>query len=131
MVFLSVGRQHFLRKELVMLRFPKPALLVLICVALIGCQKYTSGLVQTAGRADEAVVLSNLRSIMAAENAYNLAMGDSWTHALKARGPRSMSIRTQLPCRKNQKVPGRHHTAAMPIPNALEIARDGLFISTQ
>jgi hypothetical protein len=62
-----------------MLRFPKPALLVLICVALIGCQKYTSGLVQTAGRADEAVVLSNLRSIMAAENAYNLSNGSYGT----------------------------------------------------
>jgi Tfp pilus assembly protein PilE len=58
-----------------MLRSLKPVLIVLFCIALAGCQKYTSGLVQSAGRADEAVVLSNLRSIMLAENAYNLSNG--------------------------------------------------------
>lgn len=58
-----------------MLRSLKPALIVLFCVSLSGCQKYTSGLVQSAGRADEAVVLSNLRAIIVAENAYNLSAG--------------------------------------------------------
>ena len=58
-----------------MLLPPKPALIVLLCVALAGCQKYTSGLVQTAARADEAVVLSNLRAIITAENAYNASAG--------------------------------------------------------
>ena len=62
-----------------MLRSPKPALIVLFCIAFAGCQNYTSGLVQTAGRADEAVVLSNLRSIMTAENAYNLSNGSYGT----------------------------------------------------
>jgi hypothetical protein len=58
-----------------MLRSPQPALIVFLLIALCGCQKYSSGLVQTAGRADEAVVLSDLHSIMLAENAYNLSTG--------------------------------------------------------
>ena len=62
-----------------MLRFLKPTLMVLFCVSLGGCQKYTSGLVQSGGRADEAVVLSNLRSIILAENAYNLSNGSYGT----------------------------------------------------
>ena len=62
-----------------MLRSLKPLLLVLFCIALAGCQTYTSGLVQTAARADEAVVLSNLRSIVAAESAYNLSNGSYGT----------------------------------------------------
>jgi len=62
-----------------MLRSLKPLVIVLFCVAFAGCQKYTSGLVQSAGRADEAVVLSNLKSIMLAETAYNLSNGDYGT----------------------------------------------------
>ena len=62
-----------------MLRSLKPALVVLFCIAFTGCQSYTSGLVQSAGRADEAVVLSNLRSIIVAENAYNVSNGSYGT----------------------------------------------------
>ena len=62
-----------------MLHSLKPMLIVLFFVAFAGCQQYTSGLVQTAGRADEAVVLSNLRSIILAENAYNLNNGSYGT----------------------------------------------------
>ena len=62
-----------------MLSSPKTALIVLFCIAFTGCQTYTSGLVTTAGRADEAVVLSNLRVIMAAENTYNLNNGSYGT----------------------------------------------------
>jgi hypothetical protein len=62
-----------------MVRIITIALVVVISVSLFGCQKYTSGLVQSAGRADEAVVLSNLRSIMVAENAYNLSNGSYGT----------------------------------------------------
>jgi hypothetical protein len=62
-----------------MLLSPKPALIILLCVVFAGCQSYTSGVVKTAARADEAVVLSNLRSIMTAENAYNLSNGSYGT----------------------------------------------------
>jgi hypothetical protein len=62
-----------------MLRSLKPILIVLFCITFVSCQKYTSGLVQTAGRADEAVVITNLRSIMTAESAYNLANGSYGT----------------------------------------------------
>jgi hypothetical protein len=51
------------------------ALVLVTSFSLLSCQNYTSGLVQSAGRADEAVVLSNLRAIMLAENAYNLSTG--------------------------------------------------------
>src|ERR1051325_715936 len=56
-----------------MVRVCTVALVLITSLWLLSCQNYTSGLVQTAGRADEAVVLSNLHSITAAENAYNLS----------------------------------------------------------
>ena len=62
-----------------MLLSPKPALIILLSVIFAGCQTYTSGLVQTAARADEAVVLSNLRAIITAENAYNASSGSYGT----------------------------------------------------
>lgn len=55
------------------------AYLITVCVAFTGCQSYSSGLVQTAARSDEAVVFSNLRSIMTAQNAYNLSTGNYGT----------------------------------------------------
>jgi len=61
-------------------------LILLLCLIFPGCQKYSSGLVQSAGRADEAVVLSNLRSIMLAQNAYNLSNGGYGTFEQLASG---------------------------------------------
>ena len=69
-----------------MLKPPKPAFIVFFLITLCGCQKYSSGLVQSAGRADEAVVLSNLRSIMLAQNAYNLSNGGYGTFEQLASG---------------------------------------------
>jgi hypothetical protein len=68
------------------LKSPKPALIVFFLITLCGCQKYSSGLVQSAARADEAVVLSNLRSIMLAQNAYNLTNGSYGTFEQLADG---------------------------------------------
>jgi hypothetical protein len=51
------------------------ALTLLACVASCGCQNYSSGLVQTAARSDEAVVLSNLKAIMTAQQTYNVSSG--------------------------------------------------------
>ena len=62
-----------------MLRSINPAIIVLVFLTFTGCQKYNSGLVQSAARGDEAVVLSNLRSIMTAESAYNLSTGSYGT----------------------------------------------------
>ena len=69
-----------------MLRFAKPVVIVLFCISFASCQNYTSGLVQTAGRADEAVVITNLRSIMTAENAYNQSNGSYGTFEQLASG---------------------------------------------
>ena len=69
-----------------MLKSPKPTVIVFLLITLYGCQKYSSGLVQSAGRADEAVVLSNLRSIMLAQNAYNLSNGGYGTFEQLASG---------------------------------------------
>jgi len=77
----SWSTELLLKKESVMLRSLKPILIVLFCITFASCEKYTSGLVQTAGRADEAVVITNLRSIMTAENAYNLSNGSYGTFA--------------------------------------------------
>ena len=57
----------------------KLAFVIVACLILFGCQKYSSGLVQSAARSDEAVVLSTLRSIMVAENAHNLSTGNYGT----------------------------------------------------
>ena len=57
-----------------------------LSLVLAGCQSYQSGLVQSAARADEAVVLSNLRSIMTAENAYNSSTGGYGTFEELASG---------------------------------------------
>ena len=46
---------------------------LLLCLAVFGCQTYTSGLVKSGARGDEAVVLSNLRAIMVAQSSYNLS----------------------------------------------------------
>jgi hypothetical protein len=73
------GQQLLLKRSSSMLRSLKPLLIVVCFVAFAGCQKYTSGLVQSAGRADEAVVLSNLRSIIVAETSYNLSTGSYGT----------------------------------------------------
>ncbi|HEY6045306.1 MAG TPA: hypothetical protein VIU65_01815 [Pyrinomonadaceae bacterium] len=54
-------------------------LLFVACCLLFGCQNYSSGLVQSAARADEAVVFSNLRSIMKAQQAYNISTGSYGT----------------------------------------------------
>jgi hypothetical protein len=58
-----------------MVRVFTVALVLITSFSLLSCQKYTSGLVQTAERADETVVLSNLHSIIVAENAYSLSNG--------------------------------------------------------
>jgi len=69
-----------------MFRTQNLTLILLLCLIFPGCQTYTSGLVKTAGRADEAVVLSNLRSIMLAQNAYNLSNGGYGTFEQLASG---------------------------------------------
>src|SRR5262245_51110629 len=66
-------------KEPDMIRVLTFALVLVTSFSLLSCQNYTSGLVQSAARADEAVVLSYLRSIMLAENAYNLTNGSYGT----------------------------------------------------
>ena len=62
-----------------MMRIFTVALVLFTSFSLLSCQNYTSGVVQTAARADEAVALSSLRSIMVAENAYNLSAGSYGT----------------------------------------------------
>ena len=62
-----------------MIRYFTVLFLSLACLGIHGCQKYSSGLVQSAARGDEAVVFSNLRSIMLAQQAYNLSSGSYGT----------------------------------------------------
>jgi hypothetical protein len=62
-----------------MFRYFTVVLVLFASVALSACQKYTSGLIQGAARGDEAVVISNLRSIMLAQSAYNLSTGSCGT----------------------------------------------------
>jgi Tfp pilus assembly protein PilE len=51
------------------------ALTFLACLTTCGCQNYSSGLVQSGARNDEAVVFSNLKSIMTAQQTYNVSNG--------------------------------------------------------
>ncbi len=44
---------------------------LLICLTSVSCQQYTSGVQQSLARADEAVVISYLRAISLAQQAYS------------------------------------------------------------
>ncbi len=55
-----------------MVRYSTVALIIVACLGALGCQKYTTGLQQSLARADEAVVVSTLRSITLAQRQYSL-----------------------------------------------------------
>jgi hypothetical protein len=55
------------------------ALVTVTCFTVFACQQYSSGLVQSAARSDEAVVLSNLKSLVLAQQSYNLSTGNYGT----------------------------------------------------
>jgi Tfp pilus assembly protein PilE len=70
-----------------MLRCLVLVLLLIACMASLNCQSYTSGLVQSSGRADEAVLFATMRSIGRAQAAYNLSnSGDYGTFEQLAGG---------------------------------------------
>jgi len=62
-----------------MIRHFALAVVFLACAGIYGCRNQTSGLIQSAARGDEAVTFSNLRSIMLAQQAYNLSTGSYGT----------------------------------------------------
>lgn len=62
-----------------MIRHFALAVVFLGCIGIYGCRNYTSGVIQSAARGDEAVTFSNLRSIMLAQQAYNLSSGSYGT----------------------------------------------------
>ena len=70
-----------------MLRCLVLAFLLIACMASLSCQSYTSGLVQSSGRVDEAALLATMRSIGRAQAAYNLSnSGDYGTFEQLAAG---------------------------------------------
>lgn len=48
-------------------------IVLLICIATISCQQYGTGVQQSLARADEAVVISFLRTIALAQQAYSVS----------------------------------------------------------
>jgi hypothetical protein len=55
-----------------MFRFALRATVVVICLASLSCQNYSSGLQQTVRRADETVATGALRTIAAAQQSYSV-----------------------------------------------------------
>ncbi len=56
-----------------MYRFVVLALTVLICIASLSCQTYTTGLKQSLARADETAATSALRTIAVAQKTYSIS----------------------------------------------------------
>jgi hypothetical protein len=56
-----------------MLRFFSPGVLLIVCLASLNCQTYTTGLQQGAGRADEVAALATLGAISRAQTAYTIS----------------------------------------------------------
>ena len=55
-----------------MFRFASQATTVLICLASLSCQNYSSGLQQSVTRADETVATGALRTIAVAQQTYSV-----------------------------------------------------------
>lgn len=55
--------------------FPRPALVLILFLTTVlsACQSYTTGIQQTATRADEAAAISTLRTIATAQRTYSLS----------------------------------------------------------
>ncbi|HYV00492.1 MAG TPA: hypothetical protein VE977_16800 [Pyrinomonadaceae bacterium] len=56
-----------------MFRFVLLAMIVLICLASLSCQNYSSGLQQSVTRADETVATGALRTISVAQQTYSVS----------------------------------------------------------
>jgi len=61
-----------------MFRFEIPAMVVLICLALLSCQTYSTGLQQSVARADETTAIAALHAIAVAEQTYSLSNGGNF-----------------------------------------------------
>jgi hypothetical protein len=57
-------------QEPIMTRFPILAVAVLLCIGSLSCQQYSSGLQQSASRADETSATGALRTIVLAQQTY-------------------------------------------------------------
>ena len=62
-----------------MLRFALFALTVLICIASLSCQPYSTGLQQSVARADETAAKAALHTISVAQQTYSVSNGDFGT----------------------------------------------------
>lgn len=70
-----------------MLRFLFTGFFLIVCLATLNCQTYTTGLQQGAGRADEVAALSTLGAIARAQTAYSISNpGDYGTFEQLAAG---------------------------------------------
>ena len=58
-----------------MLRYAMLALTVLICIASLSCQTYTTGLQQSVARADETAATAALHAIATAQRTYSVSNG--------------------------------------------------------
>ncbi|MGH9904864.1 MAG: hypothetical protein ACRD8U_04665 [Pyrinomonadaceae bacterium] len=62
-----------------MIRHSTILLIALVCFAAFACQKQAERLEQTVARADDMVIISTLRNLSSAQNAYNLSTGSYGT----------------------------------------------------
>jgi hypothetical protein len=58
-----------------MIRF---ATIILVCMAALSCQSYTTGLQQSVGKTDEISAIAALHSIAAAQRTYSITSGGNY-----------------------------------------------------
>ena len=61
-----------------MFRYVITLLVLFVCCASFGCQKYTTGMQQSASRADEAAAILALRAIASAQTKFSISSGGSY-----------------------------------------------------
>lgn len=56
----------------------KFATIILVCMAVLSCQSYTTGLQQSVGKTDEISAIAALHSIAAAQRTYSITSGGNY-----------------------------------------------------
>jgi hypothetical protein len=56
----------------------KFATIILVCMATLSCQSYTTGLQQSVGKTDEISAIAALHSIAAAQRTYSISSGGNY-----------------------------------------------------
>jgi Tfp pilus assembly protein PilE len=80
-----------------MFRFAILALVVLICLASLSCQTYSTGLQKSLARADETSAIAALHAIAVAEQTYSISNGGNFGTLAQLRDAGYLDVRFNAP----------------------------------